>query len=150
MSEDFLQLDKQICFPLYASSRLITRMYQPLLDALEITYPQYLILMVLWEQDQIPVKILGQKLFLESNTLTPLLKRMENKDLIQRQRSREDERQVLIHLTKKGRALKAQAACVPIGLLEAVEIKPEQLQKLHQELWALLQLLQQQVETQAA
>jgi MarR family transcriptional regulator, organic hydroperoxide resistance regulator len=107
MEYDELKLNNQICFPLYATSRLITREYQPYLDALDLTYPQYLVLLVLWETDRISVNDIAQKLILNTNTLTPLLKRMEIQGLVSRQRFGKDERKVIVQLTEKGQALKA-------------------------------------------
>lgn len=114
---NLLKLENQVCFPLYAVSRIITQQYKPLLDALEITYPQYLVLMVLWETDGIPVKELSEKLFLETNTLTPLLKRLEQKDIVTRVRSKADERKVIISLTQKGKDLKLKAKEIPEKLM---------------------------------
>ncbi|WP_174875768.1 MarR family winged helix-turn-helix transcriptional regulator [Vogesella oryzae] len=111
-----LQLDRQLCFALYAASRAMTQVYQPLLAPLGLTYPQYLALLVLWEQDGITVKRLGERLQLDSGTLTPLLKRLESAGLLQRQRSKDDERSVLIHLTQTGKALEEQAAVIPATL----------------------------------
>src|SRR5512133_2652142 len=102
MEYEQLKLSNQICFPLYAASRLITREYQPYLDKMEITYPQYLVLLVLWETDGIPVNEIAQKLILNTNTITPLLKRMETQGLITRKRSENDERKVIVCLTGKG------------------------------------------------
>ncbi len=114
MSDDeLLKLDNQLCFALYSCSRALIRTYRPLLDELGITYPQYLVLMVLWEEDSRAVKELGDELYLDSGTLTPLLKRMEKSELIKRKRSKEDERKVYVHLTKKGKKLKAQAYKIP-------------------------------------
>lgn len=115
-----LKLDNQVCFPLYAASRLVTRMYQPLLEKLEITYPQYLILLVLWERDAIPVKEIGEKLLLDSNTVTPLLKRMEIKGILSRDRSNEDERKVIIRLTDYGTSIKKNALCIPGELVKGM------------------------------
>jgi DNA-binding MarR family transcriptional regulator len=112
-----LKLENQICFPLNATSRLITQQYKPLLDQLGITYPQYLVLLVLWDKDGIPVKEISEKLLLETNTLTPLLKRLEKHDILQRQRSSEDERVVIISLTTKGKALKQRAKDIPNELM---------------------------------
>lgn len=112
-SFDQLKLDNQFCFPLYAASRLVTKMYQPLLEELDITYPQYLILLVLWEVKLSTVMELGEKLMLSSNTLTPLLKRMEKKEIIKRVRSEEDERKVLISLTGKGVKMQKLACAIP-------------------------------------
>lgn len=108
-----LWLGNQICFPLYATSRLVTQLYTPLLEELDITYPQYLVLLVLWQEDNKTVSDISELLLLESNTLTPLLKRMESKGLILRKRSEEDERKVLISLTKSGDKLRDKALCIP-------------------------------------
>lgn len=116
MSSEHLKLDNQICFPIYAASRLIIRSYQPYLDKLELTYPQYLVLLVLWEEDNLTVNTISKKLILNTNTITPLLKRMENQNLIVRQRSSEDERKVVVSLTKKGIALQNAAEEIPVQL----------------------------------
>lgn len=116
MNDDILKLDNQICFRLYALSRLVTRSYQPYLDKLGITYPQYLVLMVLWEQDGQPVNDIGKKLYLNTNTLTPLLKRMEADAIISRRRDKVDERRVIICLTEKGLKMKESAICIPTEL----------------------------------
>lgn len=121
---DQLKLDNQICFPVYAASRLIIREYQPHLDKLGITYPQYLVLLVLWENDGMPVNDIGHKLILNTNTVTPLLKRMETLGLVSRIRSEEDERKVIVRLTAKGSALKAEAAHIPYSLM--ADISPEE------------------------
>lgn len=115
MEKDFslLYLEKQVCFPLYAASRLTTKIYEPYLNELDITYPQYLALLVLWKNNNMTVSEIGDKLFLESNTLTPLLKRLEQKKLIIRKRSAEDERKVIVSLTKQGEDLKQNAVMVP-------------------------------------
>ena len=116
MEFEQLKLENQLCFPLYAASRLIIREYQPHLDKLEITYPQYLVLMVLWEKDNISVNEITQKLILNTNTVTPLLKRMEAEGFIKRQRSESDERKVIVKLTRKGKLLKVKAASIPESL----------------------------------
>ncbi|MGB5989794.1 MAG: MarR family transcriptional regulator [Marinifilaceae bacterium] len=116
MSFDQLKLDNQLCFPLYAASRLIIRKYQPFLDKLGITYPQYLVLMVLWETDALPVNDIAKKLILNTNTITPLLKRMEKLDIVSRQRSSEDERKVVVKLTLKGHEMEQDASIIPIEL----------------------------------
>lgn len=108
-----LKLNNQICFPLYALSKEITRQYTPFLNALDLTYPQYLVMLVLWESDSQTVNQIGAKLHLDSGTLTPLLKRLQNKNLIVRQRSQNDERSVLISLTPAGRELEHVAADIP-------------------------------------
>ncbi|MCV6630120.1 MAG: MarR family transcriptional regulator [Flavobacteriaceae bacterium] len=128
-----LKLENQICFSLYAVSRIVTQQYQPFLQALGITYPQYLVFLVLWETNGIPVKELSDKLLLESNTLTPLLKRLENKGLISRKRSKEDERKVVITLTEAGIALKLKAKTIPDALatnLNCLEIEEKEIRTL--------------------
>ncbi len=114
---DPLLLGNQICFAVYSTAHAFNRVYKPLLDRLGLTYPQYLVMLVLWERDDVPLKDIGEKLFLDSGTLTPLLKRLEASGLIKRTRSTEDERQVLIALTPHGRALKEQARAVPQAIL---------------------------------
>lgn len=117
MKDEQLQLSSQVCFPLYTASRLITKAYKPHLDAMGITYPQYLVLMVLWENDRLTVNQITEKLLLNTNTLSPLLKRMEKMGIVERQRSKEDERSVLINLTKSGRQLKDKARTIPEQLI---------------------------------
>ena len=110
---EWLKLDHQLCFALYSASLAMTKFYKPLLDPLGLTYPQYLVMLVLWEGDGITVSQLGERLALDSGTLTPLLKRLESSDLVRRLRDTADERRVLLHLTPAGRALKARALAVP-------------------------------------
>ncbi|MCJ8290559.1 MAG: MarR family transcriptional regulator [Crocinitomicaceae bacterium] len=117
---DNLLLSNQICFPIYSASRLITKAYKPYLDEMGITYPQYLVLMVLWENDRLSVNQISEKLLLNTNTISPLLKRMEKLDLIQRKRSSKDERSVNVQLTDKGRLLKAKAKPIPEQLLKTL------------------------------
>jgi MarR family transcriptional regulator, organic hydroperoxide resistance regulator len=112
-AKEALSLDNQLCFTVYACSRAMTQLYRPWFEEIGITYPQYLVLLVLWEQDGVTVKELGERLFLDSGTLTPLLKRMEAAKLITRSRSTEDERKVLIHLAEAGKHLEAQACTIP-------------------------------------
>jgi len=121
MEYEQLKLSNQVCFPIYAASRLITRAYQPLLEKLDLTYPQYLVLMVLWEKDRVSVNEITDKLILNTNTVTPLLKRMEIQGLITRQRSDLDERRVTVSLTEKGWALRVQAANIPYLLTEKLD-----------------------------
>jgi len=116
MSYEQLKLENQLCFPLYASSHLITRRYKPYLDELGITYPQYLVLMVLWEHESMTVNAISNKLLLNTNTVTPLLKRMETQGLLKRKRSKEDERRVEVSLSKTGAALREKAAQIPLKL----------------------------------
>jgi DNA-binding MarR family transcriptional regulator len=117
--ERWLRLDQQLCFALYSSSLAMTRIYKPLLAPLGLTYPQYLVMLVLWEADGLSVSQLGQRLSLDSGTLTPLLKRLETLGHIERQRARDDERRVDIFLTPAGRALRAQALDIPSQLAGA-------------------------------
>lgn len=112
-SAEVLYLENQLCFPLYAASRLTTKLYAPYLNELDITYPQYLVMMVLWQQDDQSVNDIGEKLLLETNTLTPLLKRLEQKNILERNRSTQDERSVVISLTNKGKKLKEKALKIP-------------------------------------
>ncbi len=121
MDFEHLKLSNQLCFPIYAASRLITRLYQPYLEKLGITYPQYIVLMVLWETDAISVNEICNKLLLNTNTLTPLLKRMETSNFITRSRSENDERKVVITLTEKGNQLKTLASAVPIELFKELQ-----------------------------
>jgi DNA-binding MarR family transcriptional regulator len=113
---DPLHLDQQLCFALYAASRAVTRAYAPLLEPLGVTYPQYIVLLVLWEEDGPSVKQLGERLSLDSATLTPLLKRLEQQGIVSRSRDADDERVVRIHLTDAGRALRSKARKVPGAL----------------------------------
>jgi len=142
-ADTLLQLDNQICFPLYAASRMVTKLYQPLLEKLDITYPQYLILLVLWENDELSVNEIGKKLMLETNTLTPLLKRMESKGIVKRKRSKSDERRVIVSLTDKGNSLKQQALCIPIELLSGMseQFPIAKINRLREDLNKLLEVL---------
>ncbi len=123
MEETFpeLYLENQLCFPLYAASRLTTKLYTPYLDELDLTYPQYIVLMVLWQHQDQSVREIGERLFLESNTLTPLLKRLEQKGLLIRTRSQSDERTVIISLTESGEALKIKAKEIPHKIAESFQ-----------------------------
>lgn len=120
MEYEQLKLENQLCFPVYAASRLITREYQPFLDKLGITYPQYLVLMVLWENNLMTVNDIAKKLILNTNTITPLLKRMESMGIIVRQRSNEDERKVMVSLSEKGMQMRDNAASVPLELVQKI------------------------------
>jgi DNA-binding MarR family transcriptional regulator len=112
---DYLKLENQACFPVYALSRVLTAHYKPILDGIDLTYPQYLVMLVLWENQQLSVKEIGARLLLDSGTLTPLLKKLEQKQLVNRVRSQNDERVVMISLTQSGAALKQQAQQVPLS-----------------------------------
>ena len=120
MKEEQLKLSKQICFPIYSVSRLITKAYKPYLEKMGITYPQYLVLLVLWEHGQVSVNQIGEKLLLNTNTLSPLIQRMEKLKLLNRTRSSKDERSVLVELTKKGLSYKKDAASIPEELLTSL------------------------------
>lgn len=139
---DPLSLDRQVCFPLYAATNLLTRLYGPVLAQLELTYPQYLVMLVLWEKEPQTVGGLGRRLHLDSGTLTPLLKRMEKADLVSRTRDAQDERRVNIGLTDKGAALRMRALKVPEIL--AAGRSPEQLEALRLKVTALVDALASQ------
>ena len=132
-----LMLDNQICFAVYSTAHAFNRVYKPLLDKLRLTYPQYLVMLALWERDDVPVKDIGERLFLDSGTLTPLLKRLEAAGLVKRTRSTEDERQVLIALTPQGHALKEKARAVPQGVLAASACSLGELSAMKKDLVAL-------------
>lgn len=129
-SNDLLTLENQFCFALYSTSLAMTKTYKPLLDKLGLTYPQYLVMIVLWQEDDLLVKSIGEKLFLDSGTLTPLLKRLEASGLLTRTRDAADERQVKIALTKEGRALKKKAQAIPSEIVCASGMTEQQLAEL--------------------
>lgn len=135
---DVLRLDHQLCFPLYACAKEIVRRYKPFLDEIGLTYTQYITMMVLWEKKQVTVKELGESLFLDSGTLTPLLKKMEQKQLLTRARSKEDERVLLVTITEEGEALKEKAVNVPTQLMNCITIDPEDAEKLYELLYKAL------------
>ncbi|UOQ83688.1 MarR family winged helix-turn-helix transcriptional regulator [Gracilibacillus salinarum] len=138
MTDQIIKLEDQLCFSLYATTREMTKRYRPLLEELQITYPQYLVLLVLWEKDGISVKELGTRLYLDSGTLTPMLKRMEESQLLARKRSATDERRVVVTLTDKGHEAKEKAACIPARLLENVDGDPAEVEQLKQTLMKML------------
>ncbi|EOY5422766.1 MarR family winged helix-turn-helix transcriptional regulator [Cronobacter dublinensis] len=129
-----LSLDNQLCFALYSTNLALHKIYRQLLTPLGLTYPQYLVMMVLWEQDEVTVSEIGERLYLDSATLTPLLKRMETAGLLMRQRSRQDERQVIVTLTDAGRELKAAASEIPGSVLCATACDRETLMSLKAQL----------------
>ena len=129
-----LRLEEQLCFALYSASRAVTSAYRPLLDELDLTYPQYLVLLVLWEDDACTIGQLGDRLHLDSGTLSPLIKRLEAAGLVRRQRSNADERRVDVTLTAEGRALEDRAACIPERLLGSTDADPAQLAALREAL----------------
>lgn len=126
-SENLLLLDKQLCFTLYSTSLAMNKVYRKLLRQLGLTYPQYLVMMVLWERDGLGVSEIGERLFLDSATLTPLLKRMEAAGLISRVRAASDERHVIVSLTDSGKTLRQQAEQVPVSIFCATECTPDEL-----------------------
>jgi DNA-binding MarR family transcriptional regulator len=132
-----LLLGNQLCFAVYSTAHAFNRAYKPLLDRLGLTYPQYLVMLVLWERDGLPVRDIGERLFLDSGTLTPLLKRMEAAELIKRTRGTEDERQVLIALTSQGQALREKARAVPKAILAASACSVSELSAMKNEIIAL-------------
>ncbi len=136
-ADQALRLDNQICFAVYSTAHAFNRVYKPLLDRLGLTYPQYLVMLALWERDDVPVKDLGERLFLDSGTLTPLLKRLESAALIRRTRSTADERVVLIALTAQGQALREKAKAVPQSILAASDCTVGELLAIKDEIVAL-------------
>jgi len=132
-----LRLEQQLCFAIYAASHAFTRFYKPLLAELGVTYPQYLALLTLWEEDGLAVGAIGERLLLDSGTLTPLLKRLESLGLVTRTRSSADERQVLIHLTERGRVLRSVAETFPGQVLAASDCSGEELDTLRRALLGL-------------
>jgi DNA-binding MarR family transcriptional regulator len=132
-SDQPLLLGNQLCFAVYSTAHAFNRFYKPMLDRLGLTYPQYLAMLVLWEEDGLPVKEIGERLFLDSGTLTPLLKRLEAAGLVKRTRSTEDERQVIVALTAQGEALKEKARSLPLSILAASECSVAELAALKKE-----------------
>ncbi len=139
---DVLKLENQLCFPLYACSREITKAYTPFLDKLDLTYTQYIAMMVLWEHQSISVKDMGELLYLGSGTLTPLLKKLENKGLLTRARDPQDERVVIVTLTEKGEALKEQAVEVPQQMGACLKITKEEAGQLYSLLYKIMHCLE--------
>lgn len=130
-------IDQMLCFAVYSAGHAFTRFYKPRLDALDLTYPQYLAFLVLWEKDDITVKTLGERLFLDSGTITPLIKRLEARGLVSRHRDPDDERQVRIRLTDEGRALKGKAMAIPLAVAKGTGLTREGADVLLAELMAL-------------
>jgi DNA-binding MarR family transcriptional regulator len=140
-----LRLDEQLCFALYSTSHAMTKLYRRLLRRLGLTYPQYLVMLILWERDAQTVSEIGERLFLDSATLTPLLKRLQSMELLTRERSAQDERQVVVSLTKSGRALQRTAASVPEAVFAATRCPVEELRAMRQGLELLRSNLLQSV-----
>ncbi len=139
MSYDPLQLKNQLCFPLYAAAKEVVGRYKPFLDQIDLTYTQYITMMVLWERKSIGVKELGEHLYLDSGTLTPLLKRLEGKGLLERRRSTEDERAVIVTITESGRRLKEQAEQIPSRIAKCMPLSKEEAGTLYTLLYKLLE-----------
>lgn len=141
MKYEQLKLDNQLCFPFYAVSRLIIRKYQPHLDALGITYPQYLVLLVLWETDNQPVNDISKRLHLNTNTITPLIQRLEQMGIVSKERGTDDSRKMYVKLTEKGWAMEQQASHIPSKLLEGVEWSADDALQLKHQLQQMIELL---------
>lgn len=140
-----LTIDQMLCFAVYSTGHAFTRFYKPRLDALDLTYPQYLVFLVLWEKDDLTVKALGDKLFLDSGTITPLVKRLEARGLVSRHRDMIDERQVRVRLTEAGRALKAEAEAIPLAVIEGTGMSVSAAEAMRSELLALRDRLDQAI-----
>ncbi|MBO5337283.1 MAG: MarR family transcriptional regulator [Lachnospiraceae bacterium] len=140
MAQEFeeLKLCNQLCFPLYACAKEVVRMYKPYLDEFDLTYTQYIAMLVLWEQEEISVKQLGELLYLDSGTLTPVLKKLEQKGYLHRERSKEDERVLLVTLTEVGEELKQKAVKIPRQMGACMKLEPEEALTLHRILHKLL------------
>ena len=136
--EDYLKLENQLCFPLYVCSKEIIKKYTPYLEKIDLTYTQYIVMMVLWEQPKITVKELGKKLFLDSGTLTPLLKKLENKEYIERNRSIKDERNLIVSITKKGKDLKEKAKEIPKEVGKCINLSQEDAINLYKILYKIV------------
>lgn len=137
-SYDCLKLENQLCFPLYACSKEIVRRYKPFLDELDLTYTQYITMMVMWEKKHTNVKELGECLYLDSGTLTPVLKKLEQKGYLTRHRSEEDERNLVVSITEEGEALKEQAATVPSRMGQCVNLSSKDAKELYRLLYLVL------------
>ena len=135
---DCLKLKSQLCFPLYACSKEIIRRYKPFLDRFDLTYTQYITMMALWENESMNVRELGRQLFLDSGTLTPVLKKLESKGYLERKRSREDERNLIVSVTEKGWKLREEALSIPDAMSSCVNLEPEEAEELYRLLYKVL------------
>ncbi|WP_277657308.1 MarR family winged helix-turn-helix transcriptional regulator [Seleniivibrio woodruffii] len=142
---ELLKLDNQLCFPLYAAAMSVTRLYRPLLEPLGLTYTQYITMMYLWEKAPCPINMVSAKLMLNTNTLTPLLKKLEKKGFISRMRSQEDERIVLLDITPAGWELRGKCECVPLQLMESVSFSKDDAVKLKELLSVLVASIQKNI-----
>ena len=138
---DALKLSKQLCFPLYACSREMIKLYKPWLDEIGLTYTQYITMMVLWEHKSTTVKALGQELYLDSGTLTPLLKKLEDKGLVTRRRSDRDERNLIVTITEAGEAMKDAALHIPGEMTKCVNLPKEDIRNLYRMLYQMLEII---------
>ncbi|MBQ7230481.1 MAG: MarR family transcriptional regulator [Oscillospiraceae bacterium] len=138
---EVLKLSKQLCFPLYACSREMIKLYKPFLDELGLTYTQYITMMVLWEHKAMTVKALGQELYLDSGTLTPLLKKLEEKGLVTRRRSDLDERNLIVTITEEGEAMKDKALHIPAEMTKCILLPKEDIRELYRMLYQLLEFV---------
>ena len=136
-----LKLEKQLCFPLYACSKEVIRRYKPYLDKLDLTYTQYIAMMVMWEKKEVTVKELGKCLYLDSGTLTPVLKKLEEKNYVVRNRSKADERNLIVSITQEGEDLKKHAVKIPANLGACINLEPQEAQELYLLLYKLLDRL---------
>ena len=135
---DALKLENQLCFPLYACSKEIVKAYKPYLDELDLTYTQYITMMVMWEHKELRIKEVGTYLYLDSATLTPVMKKLEQKGYVERRRSTKDERDLIVTITESGEALKEKAAAVPAQLAACIEMEPEKAKALYDLLYELI------------
>ena len=135
---DCLKLENQLCFPLYACSKEIVKKYKPFLDEVELTYTQYIVMMALWEKEECNVKDLGERVFLDSGTLTPLLKKLENKGYVKRLRAKDDERNLIVKLTSKGKKLEDKASSIPSKMGACVNLEPNEAEFLHKVLYKII------------
>ena len=145
-----LRLKNQLCFPLYAVSNMITRKYKPLLDRLDLTYTQYIVMMVLWEERRVNEKLLCEALYLKSNTVTPLLKKLEDKGYIKKEKDKADERNLAITLTKSGEKLQDEALCVPETIAKEFHLTPDEATALYTVLYKMLDEERAKDQAQAA
>ena len=136
---DALKLENQLCFPLYAASREVIKKYKPFLDAVDLTYTQYITMLILWERHSVTAKELGEELYLDSGTLTPLLKKLENKGLVSRKRSDEDERNLIVTLTAAGEQLKENAQKIPQQMTKCMRLNKDEKKQLYDLLYKLLE-----------
>lgn len=141
---DCLKLDNQLCFPLYAAAKEVTRKYKPFLDKLDLTYTQYIVMMILWEEKELNVKEIGERIYLDSGTLTPLLRKLESKGYIKRNKSSFDERNVIVSITKKGNELKEKAIDIPNKIGKCVKLDEKEAKFMYDILYKILSNLKEE------